>query len=138
MKVSLGDFANLVTLTGISVVTVVACAFKLIRFVLRNMLTPEEMELLRAARETGEFFKLKTDVFGTWIRAGRDTNFFSKTDRSYNERYLQAFHSLIGRNYIRHEGGHLWVLTGTGHSAAEKLKENVIRTTVQAGGCSAA
>jgi hypothetical protein len=87
----------------------------------KKKLSDQERELLLAAAKKGEFFLTSVDqIPGTWIRVdGRD--FVEAGDPAVAARYMEAFRSLCERGYVRHEGGHLFMLTGSGFDKARSL-----------------
>ena len=91
-------------------------------------LSDRETELLVHASRDGDFCYLHTAVHGHWVRAGTK-DFFDQGDRAHQAYYVDAFCSLCQRGLIRHEGGHLFRLTGVGFAKARDLAtENPFRT----------
>jgi len=85
----------------------------------------EEKELLIEAAESGKFQLMAVAQFqGTWVRAGRK-DFLDRNDPATAARYLEAFRRLCERGLIVHEGGKLFMLTGTGFQKARELREKV-------------
>jgi hypothetical protein len=76
-------------------------------------------DIVHAARD-GAFHILGTDFHGPWVRAGTK-DFFEQSDRAHQAFYLDAFRSLCERGFVRHEGGHLFRLTGAGFAMARKI-----------------
>lgn len=111
------DIASLVTLCE----TALAGGSKVFEAYRKKKLSEEEKELLIAAFQRGEFFLLSVaQISGTWVRAdGKD--FLDQNDPAYAARFLEAFRSLCERGYIVHEGGKLFMLTGSGFDRAREL-----------------
>ncbi len=87
----------------------------------KKKLSDEERELLVCASQTGEFFlHTVAQLPGTWVKAGRK-HFQNESDPAYAATYLEAFRSLCERGLIIHEGGKLFMLTGTGFKKAREL-----------------
>jgi hypothetical protein len=113
------DIASLVTLCQ----TVLAGGSKFIEGYKRKRLSKEERELMIAAAQKGTFHLLSVDqIPGTWVRAG-DKDFLdaATSDHAIAAKYLEAFRNLCERGYIVHEGGHLFMLTGSGFEKARNL-----------------
>ena len=89
----------------------------------KTKLSEAEKELLIAAAKKGEFQLLSVDqIPGTWVRAGGKDFLNTKTsDPAFAAKYLEAFRNLCERGYIVHEGGHLFMLTGSGFKKAREL-----------------
>ena len=87
----------------------------------KTKLSEAEKELLIAAAKKGEFQLLSVDqIPGIWVRAnGKD--FLDTGDPAFAAKYLEAFRNLCERGYIVHEGGHLFMLSGTGFEKAREL-----------------
>ena len=83
-------------------------------------LSDRERELLVHASRDGDFYVLRTNMHGSWVRAGT-TDFFDLSDRAHQAYYLDAFRSLCQRGFVHHEGGHLFRLTGAGFAKARDL-----------------
>jgi hypothetical protein len=92
----------------------------------KNRLAESENEILLECSVDGEMHLLKTDMFGTWLRASKK-DFFDKDDRAIQAIYLEAFESLCKRGYVRQEGGSLFRLTGTGFSKARELSKEAFQ-----------
>jgi hypothetical protein len=86
----------------------------------KRNLSDKERELLVHAARDGAFHILGTDFHGPWVRAGTK-DFFEQSDRAHQAFYLDAFRSLCERGFVRHEGGHLFRLTGAGFAMARKI-----------------
>lgn len=87
----------------------------------KKKLTDEEKQLLIAASQSGEFHLFSIQqVPGTWVRAG-GKDFLDENDPAYAAKFLEAFRSLCERGYIVHEGGQLFMLTGSAFDRARKL-----------------
>ena len=86
---------------------------------------PEELDILLAATERGEILLLEADQVGNWVRAG-SRDFLDQTDPACAANYLDALESLSGRKLVRHEGGTLFVLTGTGFEVARALRKSAL------------
>jgi predicted transcriptional regulator len=54
------------------------------------------------------------------VRSG-NKDFISKQDPALQATYLDAFDALVDKGFIRHEGGHLYKLTGKGFAVARGL-----------------
>lgn len=84
-------------------------------------LTDEERELLCCAyKGQGNFFLMRPDYPGDWIRAG-SRDFLDMADPSVAAIYLDAFKLLMSRALIQNAGGTLYKLTGDGFKLAAKL-----------------
>jgi class 3 adenylate cyclase len=81
----------------------------------------EETELLICAAGDGEIVVMSTDETSDWVRAGA-RDFFDGSDRAVAALYLEALDSLRRRGLVRHSGGVLYELTGTGFKQARELK----------------
>jgi len=98
---------------------------KVIEAYKKKKLSPDEKELLITASQRGEFFLLSVDQLpGTWVRAN-GKNFLDQDDPAYAAKFLGAFRSLCERGYIVHEGGKLFMLTGSGFDKARELAKHV-------------
>jgi len=111
------DIASLMALCQTSL----AGGSKVIEQYKKTKLSEAEKELLIATAKKGEFRLLSVDqIPGTWVRTdGKD--FLDTGDTAFAAKYLEAFKSLCERGYIVHEGGHLFMLSGTGFEKARKL-----------------
>ena len=89
----------------------------------KKRLSEAERELLIAAAQQGTFHLLSIDqIPGTWVRAGgKDFLDTETSDPAFAAKYLEAFRNLCERGYIVHEGGHLFMLTGSGFEKAREL-----------------
>ncbi len=87
----------------------------------KKRLSDAEKELLIAAAQKGTFLILDVnEIPGPWVRVGTK-DFLDTGDPAFAARYLEAFRNLCERGYIVHEGGHQFMLTGTGFEKARKL-----------------
>ncbi len=113
------DLASLVMLCQ----TVLAGGSKVIEGYKKKRLSEAERELLIAAAQQGTFHLLSVDqIPGTWVRAGgKDFLDTETSDPAFAAKYLEAFRNLCERGYIVHEGGHLFMLTGSGFEKAREL-----------------
>src|SRR4030042_6900724 len=104
------DIASLIALCQ----TALAGGSKVMEQYKKTKLSGAEKELLIAAAKKGEFQLLSVDqIPGTWVRAdGKD--FLDTDDPAFAAKSLEAFKNLCERGYIVHEGGHLFMLSGTG------------------------
>ena len=113
------DLASLVMLCQ----TALAGGSKVIEGYKKKRLSEAERELLIAAAQQGTFRLLSVDqISGTWVTAG-DKGFLDTetNDPAFAAKYLEAFRKLCERGYIVHEGGHLFMLTGSGFKKARDL-----------------
>jgi hypothetical protein len=83
-------------------------------------LSDKEKELLISASKKGEYILIEVDK-GEWIRVNGVKDFQDDNDPAYAELFRDAFNSLIEKGYIRHDGGILYKLTGSGFELARKL-----------------
>jgi len=113
------DLASLVMLCQ----TALAGGSKVIEGYKKKRLSEAERELLIAAAQQGTFRILCVDqIPGSWVRAGGKDFLNTKTsDPAFAAKYLEAFRNLCERGYIVHEGGHLFMLTGSGFKKAREL-----------------
>ena len=86
-----------------------------------HQFSEEEIELLIAAAERGEFFIHSAEQTGKWVRAGA-SDFINYDDPEVAARYLDAFESLWASGLIRHDEGNLYVLSGSGFKVARELR----------------
>ena len=115
------DVASLVSLCR----AVLAGGSKAIEAYRKRKLSEEESELLVAASQTGEFHLLSVaQLAGTWVRAG-GKDFLDQIDPARAAKFLEAFRSLCERGYIVHEGGVLFMLTGSGFDRARDLASSI-------------
>jgi hypothetical protein len=82
----------------------------------------EELILLSAGAESGEFFVHYSDQTGKHVAAGRQ-HFRDECDPAVAAFYIEALNSLRRRNLVGHEGGSLYQLTGSGFKIARALKK---------------
>ncbi len=85
----------------------------------------EELALLAtaAATRTGEIILLNTQQSGDFVRVGVE-NFYDPEDAAFGAAYVEALESLLGRRptrLVRHEGGQLYKLTGSGFKLGRAL-----------------
>jgi len=113
------DIAGLVTLCQAAL----AGGDKILEAYRRRRLSEEEKELMIAAAPQGQFFYIPVnEIPGPWIRVGNRDFCDTKTnDPAYASKYIEAFEGLIKHGYIRHEIGHLFILTSAGFKKARGL-----------------
>ena len=113
------DLASLVMVCQ----TALAGGSKFIEGYKKKRFSEAERELLIATAQQGTFHLLSVDqIPGTWVRAGGKDFLDTKTsDLAFAAKYLEAFRNLCERGYIVHEGGHLFMLTGSGFKKAREL-----------------
>jgi hypothetical protein len=90
-------------------------------------LTPAESQIIRKCAapegyERGRAWLMRVDSFGVWVRAG-ENDFFDQFDRAFQTEYLDAFESLLGRGFFRHESGDLYAMTSIGFQRANEENE---------------
>lgn len=98
-----------------------------------SQLTEQEAELLVAAARDGNLYLCKAANAPTWVRAGK-RNLVHKTDLAIAAQYVDALETLVSKGYARHEGGMLYVLTGSGFAAARATAERDERSRCVTGG----
>ncbi len=81
----------------------------------------EEIELLIAAADRGEFLILSADQAGKWVSVGA-SDFVNFDEPEVAARYLDAFGSLLASGLVRYDEGNVYVLTGRGFKVARELK----------------
>ncbi|MCK4513389.1 toll/interleukin-1 receptor domain-containing protein, partial [bacterium] len=87
----------------------------------KGRLAPEEIELLLAAAETGQLYKLRVDQIPIpWVRVGR-TDFWKEGDLSYAAAYTDALDSLCRKRLAQHDTKMLYILTGAGFAEVKAL-----------------
>lgn len=113
------DIASLITLCE----TALAGGSRVYAAYRKKKLSAEEKELMIAASKGGQFYLISVaQLPGIWVRAeGKD--FSDQNDPAYAAKFLEAFRSLCERGYIAHEGGELFMLTGSGFDKARELAE---------------
>ena len=113
------DIASLITLCQ----TALSSGSRFIESYKKKKISDAERVLLIAAAEQGTFLLRSVDqIPGTWVRAGGKEFLDTETgDPAFAAKYLEAFRSLCERGYVVHEGGYLFMLTGTGFEKARKL-----------------
>jgi hypothetical protein len=92
----------------------------------------EEIDVLLAAADRGEIVIFNTDQLGKWVVV-QSKSFLDQTDPAYAATYLEALESLWRRNLVRHEGGCLFVLTGTGYRVARALQHSMNKEAEEPG-----
>ncbi|KPK88747.1 hypothetical protein AMJ80_10675 [bacterium SM23_31] len=113
------DIASLVTLCQ----SALAGGSKVFEAYRKKKLNKHEEKLLISAADKGQFHLFSVDqIPGTWIRVGSN-NFKDDSDPAVAANYLEAFRSLCERGFIVHEGGIMFMLTGTGFEKARNLAE---------------
>lgn len=83
-----------------------------------NTLTEAEKSILTNALPSGEIYLMRSDQTGDFVRAGA-MNYIDSSDPSQQARGIDAFESLRRKGLVRHEGGQLYKLTGTGFQQAK-------------------
>jgi len=78
--------------------------------------------LLTYAAEKGDIHVLASDEIGSWVSVGSQ-HFSDKLDPAVAATYVEAVDSLCFRRLAKHDGGVLFVLTGTGFKIGRALKE---------------
>jgi hypothetical protein len=82
----------------------------------------EELDLLIYAAEKGDIHVLSSDEMGSWISIG-PRHFWDKLDPAVAAAYVEAVESLCSRRLAKHDGGVLFVLTGTRFRIGRALKK---------------
>jgi hypothetical protein len=86
-----------------------------------EQISESERELLIAALESnGELIVFSTQQTGEFVAVGKRT-FIDDHDPAVRARYLEALETLRERGLVRHEGGQLFRLTGSGFDLARQL-----------------
>ena len=88
--------------------------------ILGNLIESEKELLKKAEQNNGEIHIFKTDQTGEVIKIGSE-GFRDEKDPSVRVRYLEALEKLKERGLVRHEGGPLFCLSGSGFEEARKL-----------------
>lgn len=83
---------------------------------------PEEIDILCAAAEKGEIHLIEVNELHPWVMVN-NVSFSDDSDPANAAAYLEALESLLRRRLVRHEGGILYVLTGTGFKVARSLNQ---------------
>jgi hypothetical protein len=86
--------------------------------------TDAEKVLLASSLPTGMIKVLETDQLGEFIQAGR-RQYVDMNDPSVQARALEALEKAIRRGWIRHEGGTLFKLSGTGFDRAREYAKDI-------------
>lgn len=81
----------------------------------------EEIDLLIYAADKGDIHVLSSDETGSWVRVG-SRHLSDKLDPAVAATYVEAVDSLCFRRLAKHDGGVLFVLTGTGFKIGRALK----------------
>ncbi|HSY47309.1 MAG TPA: hypothetical protein VLC46_00710 [Thermoanaerobaculia bacterium] len=81
--------------------------------------TEDEKSILTNALPTGEIHLMRTDQTGDFVRAGA-VNHIDPDDPARQAGGIDAFESLKRKGLVRHEGGQLYKLTGTGFQQAKE------------------
>lgn len=84
-------------------------------------LSPEEIDILCAAAETGDIYLIAVDELGNWVAVGA-LNFLDQADRAYAAAYNEALESLQARRLVKYDEGNLYILTSAGFKLARALK----------------
>lgn len=71
--------------------------------------------------KTQEIFLISTDQAGSFVRVGREVNYFFENDKYKTKRYIEALEELQGYGLVKHEGGVRYGLTSEGEEKARKL-----------------
>lgn len=82
-----------------------------------SSLSPEEMDILRAAADKGEIYLSWADQTNDWVSVGPQ-NFRDENDPAVAAMYVEALASLQRRRLVKHDEDELYVLTGTGFKVA--------------------
>ncbi len=89
-----------------------------------NQISEEEKEILiQAQKNGGKINLISTDQTGEFVRIGRK-DYISESDPSIRARALESIEKLYRRGLIRHEGGIVMELTGTGFDFARKYTKS--------------
>ena len=87
----------------------------------QDALSQEEIDLLVCAAEKGDIRVLSSNETGSWVSVGSQL-FIDSLDPAVAAIYVESVDSLCARRLARHDGGILFVLTGTGFRIARALK----------------
>jgi len=93
-----------------------------ITFATNESLSSWEEKILKAVPPTGDIHTPSRDATGEWVQTG-ETYFRDDTDGSVAASGLQALNSLIGGDFVRHNEGIHYKLTGAGWEAKRSLGE---------------
>jgi len=86
-----------------------------------NNLSEDEKELLLAANENkGRISLHDSQQTNGWVRVRED--YSRPDDLMYAALYIEALEKLTERRYVNHNGGQLYILTGSGFKKARELK----------------
>jgi hypothetical protein len=80
----------------------------------------EKEILIEALKNNGEFAILSTGQTGEWVRVGK-VDYIDDKDPAVRAGALESLEKLYLRGLVRHEGGSLFCLTGSGFDIARKL-----------------
>ena len=89
--------------------------------------TDSEKELLVKSLPMGMIEVLSTDQTGEFVRVGTHT-YLDPNDPPVQARALEAMEKAIRRGWIRHEGGILFKLSGTGFDRAKEYASELSTT----------
>jgi hypothetical protein len=95
-------------------------------------LSPEAMQILVAASQTGQVFLLSVSQLAYPIIAAGECHFFSNDDPLLGATYAEAFESLVSLGLARHAGGQLYVLTVQGFKLGRAIAESLQQATTTA------
>jgi uncharacterized protein YjhX (UPF0386 family) len=84
-----------------------------------STLTDDEKSILTNALPSGEIYLMSTDQTGNFVRSGA-VDYIDTKDPSRQARGIDGFETLKRHRLIRHEGGQLYKLTGTGFQRAKE------------------
>jgi hypothetical protein len=88
-----------------------------------SIATDDEKGILVNALPSGQIYVMKTDQTGEFVRSG-SFDYFDARDPGLQARAIEALQALIQRRWVRHEGGQLYKLTGTGFERARDYSNN--------------
>ncbi len=78
---------------------------------------PEEELVITALEANGQLFVFETSLDGEFVSIGT-RYYLDERDPAVRARYLEALEKLFRRGLVRHEGGQLFCLSGSGFDAA--------------------
>jgi hypothetical protein len=88
-------------------------------------LSDQERDILVAAAENGgQLHILESDQAGKVLHIG-DWTFASESDPAEAADYLEALDALVEMGLVKHEGGILFLLTGSGFKVGRKLRREI-------------
>jgi hypothetical protein len=80
--------------------------------------TRDEMDLLARALAHGEIYLMQADQIGHFVRAG-SFDYFDEADPALQAQGIEMLETLVLQGLVRHEGGQLYKVTGTGFKRAK-------------------